>query len=294
MKNQNFVTTDTLFARISENLSKYSNNGMLDTGKFYQQVKLCTQRLGLDMYMEDEDILYLQDYKAEIPCNFYNLESAWLCSSSKKGETEVNNQQGITHVWYNYTDETVKQNQSCGTLSTCSEKVLNKITLKEYVTAPPPISINQVNFTRPLLLTINDSKTRNLCAKECKNYFPSSKNEIWIRNNWLHSELKDPVIYLRYYGYPIDEKTGLPLILDDEIIINAIEYHLLHYFFELLYLNYPEQDLIQRLQYLEQKKNTYFQEALSYIKLPSFNRMVEIINRDRHKWQVYNLNFYHY
>ena len=300
MQQKKFVTTDTLFARIEENLSKYTNVGVLDVGKFYQQVKLMSQRLGLEMYIPDEDLLYLKDGRAEMPCNFYSLDSAWLCNHQDyENGIAMRNQQGITHQWYEeITTDCVKQDLSCGTISSCSDKVLNRITTREYVVAPPPVSLNNgqagIRFHRPKLLTINDGKTRDLCEKKCANLFPSSPWEIWIRNGQLHSELKDPVIYIRYWGYPVDDKTGLPLIVDDEIIINAIEWHLMHYFFQMLYLNYPEQSLVQRLQYLEGEKNKAFAEAESYIKLPSFRKLTEVVKMYRHSWQTYQLNFYHY
>ena len=90
------------------------------------------------------------------------------------------------------------------------------------------------------------------------------------------------------------EKTGLPLIVDDEIIINAIEWHLMHYFFELLYLNYPEQSLLQRLQYLDVKKKEAFEEADAYVRLPSFKTMVDIARRARHSWRPYQLPLTHF
>lgn len=292
--NEGFVKTDTLFARIQENLSYYSNNGVLDVGKFYQQVKLTTQRLGLEMYIPDEDILYLENYKAEMPCNFYMLDSAWLCKDNGS-ERNFTNQQGTTFVEYmDITDECVSQNNSCGTISTCSEKVLRKITKREYVAAPLPVSLNQCRFTRPLLLTIKDDKTKGLCAKDCGNLFPSTPYEIRIRNGELHSELSKPIIYLRYYGYPVDEDTGLPLILNNEIVINAIEKHLMHYFFELLWLNNTDSNLERKIQYLQIEKNAAFTEAQSLISLPSFKTMVNVAKRYRQSWRPYDLSFNHY
>lgn len=292
--NEGFVKTDTLFARIQENLSKYSNNGVLDVGKFYQQVKLLTQRLGLEMYIPDEDILYLKDYKAEMPCNFYSLDSAWLCKDNGS-ERNFTNQQGTTFVWYEeITNECVSQNNSCGTPSTCSEKVLNKITKKEFVSAPLPISLNACRFTRPQLLTIRDDKTLGLCSKDCGNLFPTTSHEVRIVNNEMHSSLSKPIIYIRYYGYPIDEQTGLPLILNNEIVINAIEKHLIHYFFELLWLNDIDSQLDKKLQYLQIEKEKSFTEAQNLITLPSFRKMVQVAKRYRQSWRPYDISFNHY
>ncbi len=288
-----FVKTDSLFARIQENLSFYSNNGVLDTGKFYQQVKLLSQRLGLEMYIPDEDILYLKDHKAEMPCNFYMMDSAWLCKENGS-QRSFSNEQGTPFVWYEeITDECVSQNNSCG-VSTCSEKVLRKMTRREFIDAPLPKSLNQCRFNRPLLLTIKDNKTLGLCAKDCGNLFPTCHNEVTIRNGELISDLSKPIIYIRYYGYPIDDETGLPLILDNEIVINAIEKHLMHYFFELLWLNNTDQNLERKIQYLQIEKEKSFTEAQNIISLPSFRRMVEVAKRYRQSWRPYNLSFNHY
>src|SRR6187399_2818458 len=123
-------STESLFARIRENLSSYTALGLIDEGKFFFEVKWFISKLGITMYELDEDVLTLKDFKAEIPCNFYLLESAWLCNKNNSVSRKVDNFQGKVVI---YTEKTCEKVVEPSCLSSCSEKVLEKITLKEYV-----------------------------------------------------------------------------------------------------------------------------------------------------------------
>lgn len=282
----NFKSTEPMFSRIRENLSSYTSSGVLDVGKFFFEIKWFISRLGISMYEIDEDVLHLKDFKHELPCNFYLLESAWLCNSNNSTTKKIDNFQGKVVIYTEKTCEKVIENP-CP--MPYGEKVLDKITIKEYVQTEP----RQSTFHSPILLALGNKLTKQVCAKDCRNLFTTSPNDISIlrRGNTLQlfSSLKEPTIYIRYYAYPIDEETGLPLIPDEPIIEKALESHLMHYFFKNLWLNGDDPNVQQKIKYLQEESNQNMGEAEYFVKLPSFNKMIETARRQRKRYTSYEV-----
>jgi hypothetical protein len=301
----NFVPTDTLFAKIEDQLNAYANSGILDVGRFYDEIKWCIAKMGIPAYEPTDAILKLKDYKSEMPCDFFMLDSAWLCDANPVADYIIPQANSKTILYNRQTTELISQNTSCdssfGKLNyqgviiescegTCNnEQVLEKITAIDYVQTTQPQSFTWKN---PILLTYRKNKSvRTYCTKDCKNIFAKSPYEISIEkqgaSTYLYSTLKEPIIYLKYYKYPVDLDTGLPMIPDDPIIQKFIEYHLMHYFFYMARLNGDTNDIERIVKDLEEKRNMYMGEAMNYCKFPSFLKSVEMAKRVRRKFAAY-------
>jgi hypothetical protein len=281
-----FKSTDEIFSRIRENLSSYTAAGVLDVGKFFFEIKWFINKLGIEMYELDEDVLNLKDYKHEMPCNFYLLESAWLCDKNGSQSKKVDNFQGKTVIYTEKTCEKVIL-PSCSTPN-CDERVLDKITTKEYVQTDGAYE-NTYNNLR--LLALGNKLTKQVCAEKCKNLFHTSDEDISILRRGstyqLISSLKEPTIYIKYYAYPIDEETGMPLIPDEPIIEKALENHLMHYFFKNLWLNGDDANVQQKIGALKVDAEQSLAEAISYSKLPTFTQMITTARRQRRRYDIY-------
>lgn len=280
-----FKSTESLFARIRENLSSYTALGLIDEGKFFFEVKWFINHLGISMYEMDEDILHLKEFRGELPCNFYMLDSAWLCSRNNSTSKVIDNFQGKTVIYTENTCEKVIV-PSCG--ANCQdERVFDRITVKEYVQTQP----YSRTYIEPRLLQLGNKITDGVCTKECPNLFVTSESDISIRRRgssyYLLSNLKEPSIYLRYYAYPTDEETGLPLIPDEPILEKALEDHLMVYFFKNLWLNDDNPNVQQKLGFLTPIAMNSMNEAEYYAKLPTFQQMINTTIRQRNRYRSY-------
>lgn len=288
-----FKSTESLFARMRENLSSYTALGLIDEGKFFFEVKLFINKLGISMYELDEDIIHLKDFKGELPCNFYLLESAWLCSRNNSATKVIDNFQGKTVI---YTQNTCEKAIVPSCSSDCQkEQLFDKITVKEYVQTTP----YERHYIEPRLLMLGNKISDGVCTKECPNLFCSSVNDISIKRRgnsyFLLSNLKEPSIYLRYYAYPTDEETGLPLIPDEPIIEKALEDRLMLYFFKNLWLNDDNPNVQQKIGFLAPIANESMAEAEYFCKLPSFQTMINTAIRQRKRYASYEVqSFRHY
>lgn len=313
MNDYPLVPCDEIFAKIEDQLSSYTSNGLLDTGTFFAEIELVVNKLGIAAYDMVDAIITLEDYKVALPCNFYLLDSAWLCDKQPTYTSPIIQSNFIMYT--QVTNEEISQkvcNSNNSVLDVVSngvtvqstacnnnnENVLNKQTIKEYI-IPEGMSITWKN---PVLMTLKNKKTAgntNVCSKECKNLFARSPYEISINqqgfNKFLHSNLEKPIIYLKYYAYPEDPETRLPLIPDVPVIKRAIEYHLMHYFFYMTWLNSNDVNIERKVQSLRQDRDLYMQEAINYSKIPSFNKSIEMAKNSRRKWTAYEiLNSQHF
>jgi len=306
MSDYNLVPTTELFAKISEQLSSYSGNGLLDDGRFFSEVSLCINKLGIAAYEMVDAIVTLENHSVALPCNFYLLDSAWLCDHSPANSQPILQSNFIMYT--ETTDEVISQ-KVCSSNNTIlditnngvtiqstacnnnNENVLEKTTVKEFIIPEG----RTITWRNPILLTLKNKKslTSPICSKDCKNLFAKSPYEISIKNQgsnkFLHSTLKEPVIYLKYYAYPEDPETGLPLIPDNPIIQRAIEYHLMHYFFYMTWLDSSDTGIERKVADLEIKRDKYMIEALNYSKIPSFNKSVEMARNIRRKFAAYEV-----
>lgn len=309
MGDYNLIGTETLFAKIEEQLSSYTNNGLLDTSTFYAEIQLIINKLGIAAYELVDSVVTLQNYKTALPCNFYLLDSAWLCDNNPPITFSALQS---NFVMYTQTEkETICQKDNCSYSNSkavrdattngviiqstpCNnnnENILEKVTIKDYVQTGREI----MSWNRPILMTLRNKKTLGspVCAPTCKNLFAKSPYEITINqqglNKYLHSTLEQPVIFLKYYAYPEDPETGLPLIPDVQIIQRAIEFHLMHYFFYMTWLNGNDVNIERKVQDLEIKKDKYLTEALNYTKIPSFNKSVEMARNVRRRFAAYEI-----
>lgn len=315
------VSSETLFAKIEDQLSSYVNNGLLDTGRFFAEIKLIINKLGIAAYDMTEAVVTLENHRAALPCNFYLLDSAWLCDSNP-ASTQAILQSNF--VMYNETvNELISQKNSCGLQgsSDCgdgacnttdvnirdvisngviiqstpcnnnNENVLEKVTVKEWLIPEG----RTITWRNPVMLKLRNKKSigTDVCVKDCKNLFAKGIDEISITqqgtNKFLHSTLEKPIIYLKYYAYPEDPETGLPLIPEEPIIQRAIEYHLMYYFFYMAWLDGTDVNIERKVQDLQLKRDQYLTEAINYSKMPSFNKAIQMARNSRKKWAAYQL-----
>ena len=297
MNEFNFISPQRLFAKIEKQLSAYTSNALLDTGDFYAEIKWCVAQFGLASKEMKDAIVKLSDYKGELECDFYLLDSAWLCNPGGEGSVPMFQSKEIGYT--ETTSECVEGGLSCDQggntgmciVDTCKTgEVFSKVTVREYINSQP----QYYTYNYPTLLRLNNKKSVEKFFKDdCKNLFSNSPEEISIKkqgdSSFLYSTLKDPIIFYKYWAYPIDTSTKEPLIPDDPILERAIEYHLLYYFFKMMYLNGDNKDIQNKVLMLQQDASKYMGEAVNLCQLPSFNKMINTARRERSKWNSYNV-----
>lgn len=76
----NFVSADPIYAIVKEELKSYFDTGAVDDLMFPTYVNKCLNKLGRSSYAISEQILFVEDFEARLPDNFYAVREAWMCT----------------------------------------------------------------------------------------------------------------------------------------------------------------------------------------------------------------------
>jgi hypothetical protein len=273
-----FKSSDALYARIKKRLSSFDAMNLIDDADFHDHVKFIIERLGVGVYKECEAIIDIVDHKAKLPDNFKTWFAGFKCTPDFENVKSINEQK--PWIYYIQTEIGQECNNSC-CISCVGEGSKTKIVLRTFVNGDPTVR----SYGNPIPLVLSPSVKR-FCESDCRNPFDAKLNEITIDDNRIIHAQFDDSIYLQYYGLPIDEY-GLPMIPEIDVIEKAIEYYIYSQLFEEFYWNSTVPNIANMLADARQKFDFYMAEALYYVKLPSFAKMVQVTRKFKNNKKFY-------
>src|SRR5665647_851279 len=75
----NFISPESTYAIVLEELKAYTDTGAVDSLLFPSYLDKCLRKLGRTTYVISEEMLYIENFEARLPDNFYAVREAWLC-----------------------------------------------------------------------------------------------------------------------------------------------------------------------------------------------------------------------
>ena len=75
----NFTTPEPVYATVKEEFKSYFDTGAIDDLLFPTYLNKCLDKLGRSSYSITEEALYIEDFEARLPDNFYAAREAWAC-----------------------------------------------------------------------------------------------------------------------------------------------------------------------------------------------------------------------
>lgn len=76
----NFISPEIIYSTVKEELKSYFDTGAVDDLMFPTYLDKCLRKLGRATYVISEEILYIEDFQARLPDNFFAAREAWLCT----------------------------------------------------------------------------------------------------------------------------------------------------------------------------------------------------------------------
>lgn len=279
-----FKSSKHLFSRVKELLESYDLVNKIDDGKFPQYIKdVLTDHLGIGVYRETQAVIAVNDYHAFLPEDYYIFYAAYRCSRHDiKGENCNNEiihpQSGFKFVT-DVTKEYILDTGSCEiTASEDAQRVLEYINVKTYVIEEKDNFDCSFKGIGPLKLSPNVGPKNH--HHNSININHSCLDEITIDEKHIHTNFKDDYIYMKYYGFPIDED-GQIEIPDVPHVENAMLWYIVYNTLLGYWYNSSVPDIQNKWQDAEQRFLREIAEAKYYLKLPSFTQMVNSLrNRD--------------
>lgn len=276
-----FNNTDNLFARIRKRLNSFDAVGIIDEGDFYYYIKEIVERLGVSVYEEIPVVLSIDNYKAKLPDNFSYLYAAYKCDNQTNKDTErVHPQEGFVY----YLEETRQPYKKC---TNCHAAKINyvdgeRVVLRTYVKDVA----HTMQFNSPTLLRLG-SNSKHMCDVKSPNLFVTNHNEITLDKGFLYTSFASGVVFMKYYGMPLDPESGLPMIPSSTFIEKAIEDYIVYRIIEDAWFNGSIPDMDKRYQVAKINSDDSMKSALYYCKLPSFQTAINYIRLTRNNLDIY-------
>ena len=77
----NFISPEPVYATVKEEFKSYFDTGAVDDLMFPTYLDKCLRKLGRTTYVISQEILYINDYQARLPDNFFAVREAWMCTA---------------------------------------------------------------------------------------------------------------------------------------------------------------------------------------------------------------------
>jgi hypothetical protein len=268
----NFISAELIYSKVKRDLKSFTGVNLIDDGDFPEYTAKVLDFLGIGALKECETISETTDRKIKLPDNFVELFAAYNCDENSSTDSNWVSQ-GKQQIKQDVTCELKGVNTNkCSVYCNSSERLINTITVEMFV--------NNTNTKRvfnivPLRLSPN---VKPICSEDCLNLISSNDWEITINDGYIYTNF-DGCIYLKYYGFPLDDD-GLPMVPRVLEIENAIEWYIKYQVLLNMWFNSDVPDIQNKWSKAEEQYNKWLNEARWKLKLPSF---ATLINQARNK-----------
>lgn len=302
----NFVSPEPVYSIVKEELKSYFDTGAVDDLLFPTYLDKCLRKLGRATYVISEETLYIEDYQARLPDNFYAVREAWLCTEIPQYPYQSANSfysQAISQTTIQVSPVTVggqicsRCNQAgCG--GDCMPEIIQAVyktnnqmarsIKKEYLLKPGNISVNQhcdVSYT-------DAWKFDNLPAP-VNEFTPGSSgyDSFDIRDNKFFTNFRNGIVHLIFYATEYDGG-GNQMIPDNYRIREYIEAFIKYKVMEMLTNQVNDEtfnQLQQKLVYYKQlSEEAYILADIEIKKQDAYAKQRRIKN-DLNRFNMYEL-----
>ena len=230
----NFVSPEPIYATVKEELKSYFDTGAVDDLLFPTYLDKALQKLGRTTYVISETILYIDNFEARLPDNFYAVREAWMCTAIDGFPYQQANSfysQAASTATIQITP--VVTNQTC-TNQNCNNPSCDGGCMPEYIQAVYKTnnSFNQT-FKREYLLQPGNISVKAHCDLDCANLGSSSADSFDIRDNKFVTNFRYGTVHLIFYATEYDN-IGNQMIPDNIRIREYVEAYLKYKIFEML------------------------------------------------------------
>lgn len=268
----NFISPEPTYSIVKEELKSYFDTGAVDDLMFPTYTDKCLRKLGRATYVISEEILYIEDFQARLPDNFFAVREAWMCtevpaypyqsanSFYSQAATETTIQ--VSPVTTDVPSCPVCNSPTCG--GTCMPELIQTV----YKTN------NQIarSYRHSYLLKPGNISAKAHCALEYvstawefdpinPNFAPgeftpgsSSADSFDIRDNKFVTNFRCGVVHMIFYAQEYDN-VGNQLIPDNYRIREYIEAFIKYKVFETL-ANQINDETFEQIQ----KKLAYYKQ----------------------------------
>ena len=304
----NFVSPEPVYSIVKEELKSYMDTGAVDDLLFPTYLDKALKKLGRTTYVITDEILFVEDFQARLPDNFYAVREAWMTT-----EVASYPYQSANSFYSQASSETTIQLSPLTVGGTqcnnggCQDPGCNGTCMPVLIQAVYKTN-NSVarGFTHNYLLKPGNISAKQHCDVEytnnwdfnnqpipVNNFTPgsSSIDSFDIRDNKFVTNFRNGVVHLIFYATEYDE-IGNQLIPDNYRIREYVEAFLKFKVFEMLTNQTNDEtfnQLQQKLMYHKQLYEEAFIMASIEIKKQTTTEKQRRIKNDLNRFNMYEL-----
>jgi len=289
----NFVSPEPTFSIVREEFKSYFDTGAVDDLMFPTYLNKCLNKLGKGNYPIKEATLYIEDFIARLPDNFYSVREAWMCTSvdgrpyrnansfySQAASTETI-QVSPTISGYRACSNVDCTDQACG--GECMPQLIQAV----YKTN----NSTNLSYTKNYLLKPGNISVKADCDLECANFNSSAPDSFDIRDNKFVTNFREGIVHLVFYATDYDD-TGGQLVPDNYRIKEYVEHFIKYKMIEQLTNQVNDEtanQLERKLSYYKSLSDESFILAETEIKKQDAYAKFRRIKQNKNRLNMYEL-----
>jgi hypothetical protein len=302
-----FVSPEPVYAIVREELKSYFDTGAIDDLMFPTYLDKCLKKLGRSSYVITEYPLFISDYQARLPDNFYAVREAWRCE-----ELDATPYQSANSFYTQSSSSTIQvspmtiggtpcTNPNCHDPQcdgTCMPELIQAVYKtnhqiprayrKQFLLKPGNISVKKqcdVNYTNQW-----DFYSKSVPINE---FTPGSAtyDSFDIRDNKFVTNFREGIVHLVFYAIEND-CSGNQLIPDNYRIKEYVEAFIKYKLFETLTNQVVDEtfnQLEKKLVYYKGLSDEAFIMAMIEIKKQTIYEKQRRIKNDLGRFKMYEL-----
>lgn len=266
-KEDNFITSQELLHEVRNELRTYFERSILDDSYFYPVIRGCLSKLGAKVYPVGSSVLWVSEYKTDLPKDFHKLIVAIACFDYVVQST-VNENPQLYQVGETQIEDFLVTKPSSTCLDDCGNElyVIQRfenfdVTFKEFAA----LSVSQNSYP--------------YCTDSCfnKKVYGQDQIEISKSNGKMYTGFEKGSVYIDYLqtleSHDVD---GTDLLIPDFAPIRDwIKMACIKKGFEVMYFN-NDADVQQRLNYAKNELTVLENNARSFARQVEFSELYDL------------------
>ena len=304
----NFVSPEPVYATVKEELKSYFDTGAIDDLLFPTYLDKALKKLGRTTFVISEEVLFIEDFQARLPDNYYAVRESWMCTE-------------VSGYPYQSANSFYSQAASATTIQVapltiggtpcnrpgCQVPQCDGTCMPELVQAVYKTN-NTVarGFTHEYLLKPGNISAKQNCGVEYTNTWDfyaeappireftpgsASYDSFDIRDNKFVTNFRNGVVHLLFYATEYDE-IGNQMIPDNYRIREYVEHFIKYKVFEMLANQTNDEtfnQLQQKLQYYKSLSDEAYIMAEMEIKKQDVYTKMNRMKQQLNKFNMYEL-----
>ena len=278
-----YIKLDDIINEVKRFYNSYFESGLdIDNSIIVPDVRLLLRKFGLKTKNKNSRVLKIENYKSELPINFYKLIFAVGCFEKTEfippdENQPVHIQEFTSHYKINNCEVTP-----------CTDECGNYINIIQTIDNG---KVKKYNDFFPLLIS-REVKEYGCYDNNCFNFkVKNSNNEIRIKDGFLETNFCDGNVYIEYYETIYDEDENI-IVPEDEILQKAIKEQVKLSILEFLLMNTTDQSIPQKYQLQSTLTSAAIYHAINLIKTNEVSDIKKISNYYNSRYKMFENMIY--